>query len=244
MSNSIKFVFDFNWRLSFCVLAVFPALISLSLWQVDRAKEKIELKKNWQLQQAAEPAEFDPNAEYSDNRRVLLTGVYLSDVYWLKENQFHNSVLGYHVIMPFQLESGAVIIVNRGWVRGSASRDFMPEVMTPMAKQNISGILTFPTDSKLIEEVVGDVKIWPHKILEVDLSVMGQQIEGLFHSKILRIDADSPSALIVRWRPINISPAKHYGYAVQWFLLAVALLILYVFASTNISQFLKGKKKR
>ncbi|MFL0800302.1 MAG: SURF1 family protein [Agarilytica sp.] len=241
MSERNKLVFDFNWKLTLCVVFVFPFLVKLSLWQIDRAEEKTALQAQWQSQQAAEPVDFVFAIDYPDYQRVTLSGEFVDEKYWLRESQFYNGKLGFNVVMPFRLSTGDVVAVDRGWVLGSPLRDFLPEVSTPKGEVRISGVLVKPSDSKLIREAEVSAKSWPHKILEVDIAVMSNQAKLKLYGKLLRIDPDSPSAFTVQWKPINMSPAKHYGYSVQWGLLALALIILYFFASTNIAEVYRAR---
>jgi cytochrome oxidase assembly protein ShyY1 len=55
----------------------------------------------------------------------------------------------------------------------------------------------------------------------------------------IRIAAGEPGALAVNWLVINVSPDKHRGYAVQWFAMAVALLIFFALRSSNLWQLIK-----
>lgn len=194
----------------------------------------------WQSQQAQLPQQFDASDDYAAYQRVILIGHYLTEKFWLKENQAVNGQLGYNVIMPFKTLAGDLVVVDRGWVLGSPYRDFVPQIDTPEAEIRISGTLVVPSNSKLIREAEVSAKTWPHKILEVDTPVMSKQLDASIYPKLVKIDADSPSALVVHWQPINMSPAKHYGYATQWGLLAVALVLLYVFASTNLAALVKS----
>lgn len=241
MSEQKKLIFDFNWKLTLCVILIFPVLVKLCFWQLDRAAEKEVLQKVWQEQQAEPPVALMNGEIHPDYKRVYAFGTFLAKHYWLKENQINNGQLGYNVIMPFQLDDGSVVVVDRGWVLGSPMRDFVPDVSVPLGKLRVTGVVTQPSDSKLIRESEVSVKTWPHKILEVDINVMRQQSQLALYGKLLRLEADSPGALTVIWRPTNMSAAKHYGYSVQWGLLALALIILYVFASTNISQWFKSE---
>ncbi|MFT5083683.1 MAG: surfeit locus 1 family protein [Lentisphaeria bacterium] len=243
MSTRPKLKVEFNWKLTTFVVLLLPALLFLGTWQLDRADQKRQLMQQWSEQQAMVAIKFDNVAErkLGDFRRVLIRGEFISQPYWLKENQLVQGQLGYHVIMPFKEERGLVIAVDRGWVAGSPLRDFVPEFATPVAQVVISGALVVPSDSKLIREADVSPKVWPHKILEVDLPVMSKQSDMDLFPRLLRIDADSPGALDVYWRPINMSPAKHLGYAVQWFAMALVLAMLYIFASSNLAQWLNPK---
>jgi surfeit locus 1 family protein len=43
----------------------------------------------------------------------------------------------------------------------------------------------------------------------------------------LRLDETTPSALPRYWPVTSMSPEKHRGYAVQWFLMAIAVIIAF-----------------
>jgi cytochrome oxidase assembly protein ShyY1 len=45
----------------------------------------------------------------------------------------------------------------------------------------------------------------------------------------LELSELSESAFVKTWQPINLSSFRHFGYAVQWFGLAVVLIVGYVF---------------
>jgi cytochrome oxidase assembly protein ShyY1 len=59
----------------------------------------------------------------------------------------------------------------------------------------------------------------------------------------VRIDSGQPGALEVDWQVINVSPAKHHGYAVQWFAMALALAVIFGFRSSNLWEFLTWRKR-
>ena len=73
---------------------------------------------------------------------------------------------------------------------------------------------------------------WPKRVLQIDWEVVRRDLNPansgqMLVTKILRIDSGNPIALVTDWSPVNINPAKHKGYAFQWFSMAIALLILY-----------------
>ena len=55
---------------------------------------------------------------------------------------------------------------------------------------------------------------------------------------VLRLDRESPAALTVDWRVVNVQPDKHTGYAVQWFAMAAVLAVFYILRSSNLWQLL------
>jgi len=246
MPEPTKLIFNFNWKIALCVVFLFPVLVKLSVWQLDRADDKRRLQVEWERDQALPALALSPQMlrepeKISGFRRVILDGQFLPERYWLQENQVRNGQLGYQVVMPFQTDIGVMVAVDRGWVAGSPYRDFIPDVLTPSGKVSVSGALVMPSDSKLIREADVSAKVWPHKILEVDLPVMAKQAEIELFPRLLRIDEDSPGALEVYWRPINMSPAKHIGYAVQWGALAFVLVLMTLIASSNILPWIKQR---
>jgi surfeit locus 1 family protein len=41
---------------------------------------------------------------------------------------------------------------------------------------------------------------------------------------------------------VNVTPAKHTGYAVQWFAMAFALGLIFIFRNSNLGELLKRRK--
>mgnify|MGYP000143624448 CR=1 FL=1 len=57
----------------------------------------------------------------------------------------------------------------------------------------------------------------------------------------LRLDQDSPGALQTGWAAVSVQPAKHTGYAVQWFVMALVLLLMTLIANSNLVEWLKQR---
>jgi len=147
--------------------------------------------------------------------------------------------------MPFYLASASekadLVLVNRGWVAAGAYRDQLPEFETPAGIIRISGSLVEPSDNRFITATDNREDKWPRRILEIDPRSLGAQLEtdsgqAMVHDVVLQIDADNAAALKVHWQPINMTPTKHRGYAVQWFSMAFVLLILTLFANSNLAD--------
>ena len=88
---------------------------------------------------------------------------------------------------------------------------------------------------------------WPKRVqaIEVDTlgAALGDEAANLF-PHLVRIDAGEPGALSVDWQVVNVSPAKHIGYAVQWFLMSAVLAVIYVFRSSNLRVWLRARRQR
>ena len=45
---------------------------------------------------------------------------------------------------------------------------------------------------------------------------------------LVLLDADQPDGFRRNWRPSDFGPERHIGYAVQWFALAITLVVLFL----------------
>lgn len=252
-----------NWRVTFFSVCLLPLLITLGFWQLDRAKEKQIIIDLWESQQTLAPIKLDTNTInmlFKDSitnkkietdqrfRKIQFEGVFDKDHYWLLEGKTHRGHVGYQVVMPVNIDidgsaSKQWILVNRGWVKGSAYRNELPIFTTPGSKIKIEGNLAEPANALFVTETVKKRGQWPFQILEVDIDSMSKQLGVDLPNKIVKIDPSSPYALTAVWPKVNVLPAKHQAYAFQWFAMALALLILWLVSNTNIIMVMKENDK-
>ncbi len=239
--------FDFEWRITLFTLCLLPLLISLGFWQLQRAGEKQLLAVDFARKQAQVPISLaevttrDPQA--LSYLPVRLQGRFLPERTFLLDNRTHEGRYGNEVLTLFELSTGSTVLVNRGWVPADAARQqatVVPALPGGQAQLAVSGqVYVAPGKPyQLAEQELAPG--WPKTIQAVDMSLIGGIVgEGLFPYPV-RIEPGQPGALQVDWQVINISPAKHRGYAVQWFSMALVLSLLYLFRSTNLWQLMKG----
>lgn len=250
--ESRRFLWEVNWKLCVFSLLLLPVLLILGFWQLERAEEKRTIQQTLSEQQARPPLHWDEYLRLRDTdptalqyRRIALTGQLDGQRYWLLENQIVNGQVGYAVIMPLHLEAGEVVLINRGWVPGSGSRREPPQVQAPEGVITLSGWLREPSDNRLLRGGAPDLSDhWPKLILMADIEVMIQEYRRPIQPTLLQLEPDSTAALVVQWRPLNMPPSRHIGYAVQWFTMALVLVILTLFANSNLASVIRAKTRR
>ncbi|WP_045856473.1 SURF1 family protein [Teredinibacter purpureus] len=242
MAGASKITFHINWKITAFSTLLLPVLLSLGFWQLSRAQEKQTLQESWQLQQAL------PTQAYTDtdtllNRRIFVEGHFETAHYWLIENKRLDGQLGYHVVMAFIAApshgTDKALLINRGWVAAGQYRHDNPVIKTPKGRQRITGTLKIPSDSRFIEAPKLAEQVWPYRLLEVNTDFMATQLNRVLSNKIVLLDADSAGALAVSWQPINMRAEKHHGYAVQWFGMALALIVLWLLSNSNVKALLR-----
>ena len=238
--------FDFEWRITLFTVLLLPLLISLGFWQLEREDEKRALAVAFERQQSMPPAPLsalDGQApETLAYRPVRLEGRYLAGRDLLLDNRTREGRFGNEALTLFRLGSGELALVNRGWLPADPSRLELPAV--PLVDDEVVEITgqVYVSPGKpylLADEALPEG--WPKRVQAVEMAKLAASLgEPLFPYPV-RIDAGEVGALQVDWRVLNVSPAKHRGYAVQWFTMAAVLALIYLIRSTNIWQLLRSK---
>jgi len=124
-----------------------------------------------------------------------------------------------------------LLLVDRGWVPLGESRATLPPVPVGSDEREIAGRLDeLPAPGVRVGTpgVAGDTG-WPRVLnfpRQQDLErVLGAEVEP----RIVLLDPGLPDGYERAWRPaMRFGPERHLGYAIQWFALACATLVVFV----------------
>ncbi|MGL6162253.1 SURF1 family protein [Microbulbifer sp.] len=219
-----------NWPLTLLSGLLLPVLLGLGLWQLQRAEEKAQLNAAIDARLSAqprEPAGLDALQAYMP---VRLSGYYRDEIRYL-DNRTRNGRVGYEILQLF-VSGKERWLVNRGWVPAGADRGQLPEVAWPRVAKVITGFL-YPLDD------TGEVPAGPR--VQSANRALGRELALARPAWSVRLSADSDTALVTGWQLVNSPPQRHTAYAVQWFAMAAALLLLWLFAATNLPRKLRKK---
>ena len=229
-------MFHFNWKLTLFTVLLLPLLVYLGLWQLEREQEKRDTQIGFDAKAAEQPrplADIDWRAT-EDNawRRIQAVGRYDADRQFLLDNRINQSRVGYEVITPFQTDSG-LLLVNRGWVAQGVDRQTLPDVAVTRDEVRIQGTIYVPGGDIMVlgqEEPAGQ-NPWPRVVQSLDVKQMSALLNETVLPFSVRLESGSPGLQQLNWQPITLSPETHRAYAVQWFFMAVVLIILYLIFS-------------
>lgn len=230
-----SFEFRPGWIPSLATALMLYLLISLGLWQLERAKYKSYLEAKIETRQSLPPIALDQVPKNDAERLylpVIANGFYDIEHQLLLDNRVVNMVAGYDVYTPIKLDNKTAILINRGWLPLGKSRQHLPEIKTPKDKVRVVGMLTVPPSPgiSLAEDPDRYLK-WPAVVQEIRFNDLEKVLGYKLYPMVIYLDGESDSVFHREPIKLNMKSEKHTGYAIQWFLLAVALVFIYLYVN-------------
>lgn len=220
------------WLLAAALVAGF---VSLGNWQLRRADEKQRM-----LDGVAAAMRHQHAAPVADAQRgdpdgfswVTATGEFLPSPALLLDNQRSGDQVGVHVYGVFKPDAGLPLLVDLGWLPVPANR-VLPSVAIPLGRQDLAGLLAPPPGAGIAlgpayvnEDAPGASQRW--LLTRVDLQALSVALHLKLAPRVLRLDPALPLgyARNLDVLPNTLPPERHRGYALQWFGLALATVIV------------------
>ncbi len=215
---------------TFAAIAGLALLVSLGNWQMRRADEKLARQSLFDARQTvmlALPVK-KVDAEQYEWARISARGEFVAAKTVLLDNKVAHGRAGYQVVTPLRLEGGQIaLLVNRGWVASGPRREVLPAIETPAGLQQLEGIAVVPT-ARFVElgkdAAAADGRVWQNLTLERARAATGLDLQPV----VMQQTNDTKDGLERAWEPPNLGADKHRSYALQWYSIAVLILVLYV----------------
>ncbi len=214
-------------------LVLLPVLVSLGFWQLDRAGERQAaldaLAEGEQAPVVALQRE-QPPYEGVRHHRGRAPGAPLTDQVFLVDNQVHQGQGGYRVLQPWLLDgSDTVLLVDRGWVEAPGGRADLPDPEWPGWGVLVEGVIdSGPSVGLRLGEPAEEHERWPRRLQYLDYDYVAEQLDRPVVPYLLRLNPEHPAALTQDWQPSALPPERHQGYALQWFGLSAALVVIWL----------------
>jgi len=215
-----------------------PLLLKLGLWQWDRAEYKQQLQQQFESRSIAKPrslSQLTPsNIEASEYYPIKLSGHYDNQHQFLVDNRVHKHRVGYDVLTPFIPNTGKkVLLINRGWIPGTGNRQKLPALTDVRGQQTIQGMIKLPPKKAFTLSDQTEKRGWPRLVQVISLKKMGNDYHTPLYPFVVLLSPKAPNGFTREWKPVVMSAKKHIGYAVQWFALALTLVIMYLILNTQ-----------
>ncbi len=214
---------------------VVAAFIGLGHWQWQRGT-----RRSAQLEQFTSTATQAPlplgsrgTQELPRWTRVGARGEYDVARQILLDNINYNGRPGYQVLTPLRLADGRVLLVDRGWLAFTGYRDRLPDVaFESTGAQEVSGRLDeLPVAGLASGRAPPPMDgPWPRVTSFPTMAELGATLGEKLEPRMLLLDPEATGAgsgLTRAWSAPGMAPARHFAYAVQWWAMAAAVLVIF-----------------
>jgi len=239
-----RYCFQPAWVMTLLTLVLVSLLAGLGFWQLARADAKAQLIERFDHNSALPALDLNrlkASGQQLEYRHATANGEYQDTPVILLNNQINQGRIGFHLLGLFRLmESDKYLLINQGWIPATiegkptitASRirlynsQTVQGLLVPAPRVGLRlGELRYRPDAPVMELPYLD-PLWLGRALNVDLQpfVLLQNTQIIDQYKQQR-------------KTIWLNPERHRGYALQWFSLALALVMIYLL--TNLKR--KGR---
>ncbi len=229
------YVFSPSLLPTLCVICLLPILINLGIWQLHRAAQK----KHWEQLFSSKSTLLALNEikQLEDRqlryRSIQVRGSFDPAHLIYLDNKIHQQQVGYHIFSPFFVrDSKRVLLVDRGFVPAH-DRHSLPTIHTPKNELSLKGLIYFPENTFLLKKDLNPAS-WPLLVQSIKLKELEKVLRKPLYPFYLLLQEGEDSFLIKDWHPVSFPSYRHTGYAIQWFLLAFTLVVIYLIV--NISR--------
>lgn len=226
-----RFAFSQRWFGYLALVVAFAiGCVFLSQWQFDRreeaAAEVARVSSNWD----ADPQQLDsvmPDlAEFDIEKKwmsVAVSGEYLPSETLLVRGRPYSGQPGFEVLVPFELDSGRIIIVDRGWLPAGNSQDAPDAVPAPP-----TGRVEVVLRLKPSEPTVQGRSAPAGQVATIHLPTVAEILaEPTYTGGYGLLASESPSVVempIAYPKPL-LDEGAHLSYAFQWVAFGVLAFI-------------------
>ncbi|MEQ6889054.1 SURF1 family protein [Halomonas sp. CS7] len=210
------------WGFWSCVVM---AGLALGLWQWERAADKREYLARLE----AAPRLESPTRTPPPGASVVLRGEYLAGETLFLDNRIHEGRLGVAPLTPFRDQKGQLWLIQRGFLATGPTRD-NPSVDTPGGVVRLEGRWQASGDAAPLYGPNRE----GNRLQRIDLAAWSLD-EGVAHAGWLHLER-GPGHLASWWQPSVVPPARHLGYALQWWGLALAALVIMLVGARRLAR--------
>lgn len=228
----------------FCGI-VASILAAFGVWQLDRAAEKeglqeaVETRTKMPMLQtkSLDTAKMFLDKQQSEqllHRTIKLEGHFDPEQQILLENIVHNTVNGYYVYTPLRLESNKAVLINRGWLPAGRTRADIPQIATPKGRVTIRGRLAKPRSKPIMPGELPPPDINSEQVwFYLDLEFLASKSQLQLLPLVVLQTSPASDKLLREWPDFDGKTGMHIGYAIQWFVFALAVLFAWITLSLS-----------
>ncbi|MFF7354505.1 MULTISPECIES: SURF1 family protein [Streptomyces] len=229
-----RFLLSRQWViLTLVAIALIPTMIRLGIWQHHRYLERTARNDLVSSALHAEPVPVErlssPGHAVTRTekyRTVTATGTFdTAREVVVRRRTNSDGEVGFHVLTPFVLADGRVLLVNRGWIPANGVQTAFPRIPAPPAgRTTVTGRLM--ADETTAASGIKNVKGLPDRQIMLINSAeeahrLGAQVLGGYVEQTAPTPRDGSPEQISD--PGSEDAPLNYAYMIQWWLFAAAV---------------------
>lgn len=233
-----RFLMSRQWViLALITLLLIPTMIRLGIWQMHRYE--MRSARNQLVTDALHakpvPVETISSPGHAVTRKekyrtVTATGTFeTSKEVVVRRRTNGDDEVGFHVLTPFVLTDGKVVLINRGWIPATGAQTTFPRIPAPPSgKTTITGRLM--ADETTAASGIKDIKGLPDRQI---MLINSEEQARRLHATVVGgyVEQTAPEAkggLEQISDPGKEDAPLNYAYMIQWWLFAAAVPVGYV----------------
>lgn len=232
-----------SWPVAAVALLVVAGCVALGLWQLERAGLKEQRAARMQARAEQAPLSMDALLARDDPAHypVHVQGHFDNSRNILLDNRMLDGRAGYHLLTPLRTENGHWVLVNRGWLARGRDRASLPAIPPIEGPVTVRGRAYVPSDRTFVlREDDLDAMDWPLRVQRLDMEALSRRLEVELAPFEIRVAPDfrleGGAGLPRVWHDARLGPERHRAYALQWFTMAAAAVVLFILAGLRRRQ--------
>ncbi|MDQ0821103.1 cytochrome oxidase assembly protein ShyY1 [Arthrobacter sp. V4I6] len=232
-----RFLFSSKWLGYLLLAAIFAtACVFLGRWQMDRRAEALAEINRVTSNYSATPVPFaevrdqfsslDAHREWT---QVELKGSYDADGQRVVRNRPLNGQPGYEVVVPFRLETGETVVIDRGWLPIGNNNPGRPDSVPAPPAGNVTVVARLKHAEPELQRGAPD-----GQLASIDLAAYSTQLGyPLLSGAYGQLASESPSVadMPVAFPKPSTEEGTHLSYSLQWFAFGVLMFIGFGYAA-------------
>jgi cytochrome oxidase assembly protein ShyY1 len=232
-----RFLFSSKWMGYLLLAAIFAtACVFLGRWQMDRRAETLAEINRVLTNYSATPVPFDQaREEFSaldpakEWTQVELKGTYDVDGQRIVRNRPLNGQPGYEVVVPFKLESGPTVVIDRGWLPIGNKNPGSPDSIPAPPSGAVTVIARLKHGEPKLDRGAPD-----GQLASIDLPTYADQLPypvltGAYGQ--LASESPAPADTPFPFPKPATEEGTHLSYSLQWFAFGVLMFVGFGYAA-------------
>jgi len=213
--------------LGYFALAVVFALVSgvFGVWQWDRREQAVAeirlIDNNFDQSPKAIGDVLPATATWRDSLRwlpVTLEGEYVQDEQLLVRTRPRGGQVGFNVLVPLQISTGEVFVIDRGWIPTGNTRDSPDVIPEPPSGPVTVVVRLFPSEPEIAGRGAPEGQV-PSVALGLIDRLLDHTVDTRAYGQLV---SENPAPAIRPLPALTPVPDEgpHLSYSIQWFVFA------------------------